>query len=506
MMSENQGNKIFICSYCEQAIKFRDEQEGKRISCPKCKKTVWVFDNRSVPINARLTSTWMYERRQFLGLLGSKMVGPIPDSEFLELVTMGEIQGEFYVQSPELTQNQEVQANRVNLSIVREMCNQRYAEEQRLRNVRSREEQRSTKNRDTLLLGIKKAIADGNLSLTERNQLSAFASKVGIAESEVQSILLRESSSLLSEVIEEALADGFIDDKENENISRIAIGLGVTLELSKDQQFRLALARTAWKLYQQLQAGQLEQNIEFDGAEVYEIVSLKRPAGIALGDNHYLKSVGVGSVKRADKNVLLDGRLVAKKYSLSSIANIQWFSDGLFLKRLSGKSLFIRPLKLGLEWHKFAMAMEILATGEPVIGILPDESFVPAVDVVVAELANDYAGTDDLADDRDVQPDNWTPTSRIPRFTFRVVGEAFENRYLDLNRLSIGEEVFLIREPHNPFDPNAVAVYSQQRRSLGYLKREVGIWFAPILDKGRLFKCEVKHRTANGGIVIAVFE
>lgn len=331
-MSIDQTTKIFVCSYCEQQIKFRSEQEGRRIQCPKCKRSVWVFDNRSAPIGSKLTSSWFYERPKLLGLLGSRMMGPISDVEFIELVTMGEIDRNLSVQSPELTQNKEVQAGKLNLSMIREMCSQRAAEEQRLRNVLARENERDAKNRDTLLQGIRKAIGDGNLSLNERTQLNAFAAKVGIAESEVDAILKRESSLLLKQCVDEAVADGFFDDQENENISRIAIGLGLTLEFTKEQEFRLALARTAWNLLQQLRAGSLPQTIEYDGAEVFEIVSLKRPAGIALGDDHYLKSVGVGTIKRNDKNLLLDGRLAAKKYAISSIVNVQWFFDGLFLK------------------------------------------------------------------------------------------------------------------------------------------------------------------------------
>ena len=152
------------------------------------------------------------------------------------------------------------------------------------------------------------------------------------------------------------------------------------------------------------------------------------------------------------------------------------------------------------------MSMEVIATGEPVIGVLPDESFVPATEYVVAEVIDDPQNSNDLAANADTQNDDWTPANRIPRFTFRVVGESFENRQLDLSRLSIGEAVYLIREPHNPYDSNAVAVVNRERRVLGYLKREVSLWFAPILDKGRKFQCEVKQRTSSGGIVIAVFD
>jgi tellurite resistance protein/DNA-directed RNA polymerase subunit RPC12/RpoP len=505
-MNSDDTSKIFICSYCEQSLKFRIDQEGRRIQCPKCKKPVWVFDNRATSIAQKLSSIWMYERPKLLGLLGTRMVGPISDTEFLGLVARGEIDRESFVQSPELTKNQEVSAGRVNISIVREMCGQREAEEQRLRNVQARENQRDAKNRETLLQGIKKAISDGNLSLNERTQLHAFASKTGITECEVEELLKQESSAQLKQVVEDALSDGFFDDQENESISKIAIGLGLTLEFTKDQQFRLSLARIAWNLLQQLQAGSLPQTLEFSGAEVFEIVSLKRPAGIPLGNDHYLKSVGAGVVKRIEKNLLLDGRLTAKKYTLSSIVGVQWYSDGLFLKRSSGKSLFIRPVKLGLEWHQFAMSMGVIATGEPVIGVLPDESFVPATEYVVAEVIDDIQNSNDLAANADTQNDDWTPANRIPRFTFRVVGESFENRQLDLSRLSIGEAVYLIREPHNPYDSNAVAVVNQERRVLGYLKREVSLWFAPILDKGRKFQCEVKQRTSSGGIVIAVFD
>jgi tellurite resistance protein/DNA-directed RNA polymerase subunit RPC12/RpoP len=505
-MNPDENSNIFICSYCEQSIKFKKDQEGRRIQCPKCGKSVWVYDNRGTSIFARLTSTWMYERPKLLGLLGSRMVGPVSDTEFLALVARGEIDNDCFVQSPELTKNQEVTAGRLNFSIVKEMCSQREAEEQRVRNLQIREQQRDTKNREILLQGIRKAIADGSLSSNERSQLLAFAAKTGITVAEVEDVLKKESSSLLTQVVEEAVSDGFFDDSENERVSRIAIGLGLSLEFTKDQQFRISLARSAWSIIEQLRTGCLPQTIEFMGAEVFEVVCLKRPAGIHLGGDHYLKLAGKGVIKRVEKSLLLDGQLTAKRYSLSSIIGVQWYSDGLFLKRSSGKSLFIRPVKSGLEWCLFAMHMEAMMTGEPVVGLIPDNSFIPASDIVVAEEAVEELGVDDLVTTDDSPINDWSPSNRIPRFTFRVVGESYGNRDAELKRLSIGEEVYLAREPGNPHDSNAVAVYNQDRRALGYLKREVSVWFAPILDKDRKFQCFVKQRTATGGVVIAVFD
>jgi hypothetical protein len=231
---------------------------------------------------------------------------------------------------------------------------------------------------------------------------------------------------------------------------------------------------------------------------------LKRPAGIALGNDHYLKSVAVGDLKRADKHLILEGRLSAKKYALSSVIDVKWYSDGVFVKRSSGKSLFLRPSKFNLAWYEFAMTLEAITTGEPVLGILPDESFIPSAESPFSEEIGSDGDLVDILTESDLA-DNWSPSNRIPRFTFRVVGEDFDDRLIDLDKLSIGEQVYLKREPSNPHDQNAVAVLNSQRRMLGYLKREVALWFAPILDRGRKYQCEVKQRTASGGIVISVF-
>ena len=505
-MTSDQTASIFVCSYCEQNIKFRAEHEGRRIQCPKCNKTVWLFGNQDTLIGAKLKSHWFYQRPRLLGLLGNRKFGPIVDTEFLELVQRGEIDREFSAQSPEFTKGQEVKVDQINLSFLRDMCNQRVAEEQRLRNLKDRENQRDARNREKLLEGIRSAISDGILSVNERTKIFAFAEKAGIDAEEVEDILERESSTLLGRAIDEAIADGFFDDQENESLSKLAIGLGMTLGLTKDQEFQLSLARGAWDLLQQLQTDNLPETIEYEGAEIFEIVSLKRPAGIPLGEGHYLRSIGVGTVKRVDKNLLFDSRLTAKKYALSSIISAEWFSDGLFLKRSSGKSLFIRPVRLCLEWHRFSMAMEVLSTREPVVGILPDDSFVPATDLLEVERNDQGLGSDDGLVTADSESDDWTPSHRIPRFTFRVVGEAYENRAMELDRLTIGDDVFLKREPRNPYDENAVAVINGERRSLGYLRREVSVWFAPILDRGRQFHCQVKARLASGGIIIAVYE
>jgi hypothetical protein len=69
------------------------------------------------------------------------------------------------------------------------------------------------------------------------------------------------------------------------------------------------------------------------------------------------------------------------------------------------------------------------------------------------------------------------------------VGERFNNadgssRQHELARCKPGEALNLRREPGNPRDSRAIAVYSCRAVQLGYLSRAHADWFAPMLDRG----------------------
>ena len=57
----------------------------------------------------------------------------------------------------------------------------------------------------------------------------------------------------------------------------------------------------------------------------------------------------------------------------------------------------------------------------------------------------------------------------------------------------------------NPHDSNAVAVYEHLNRQVGYLKREVAIWFSPILDRKANVQASVHTFTSAGSLIVAVF-
>lgn len=74
-------------------------------------------------------------------------------------------------------------------------------------------------------------------------------------------------------------------------------------------------------------------------------------------------------------------------------------------------------------------------------------------------------------------------------FSLPAIGEQFENedgtsRQAELALCCPGEEVRLVREPNNPHDAMAVAVFSCRGVKVGYLKRDRAVWIGSKIDRG----------------------
>lgn len=75
-----------------------------------------------------------------------------------------------------------------------------------------------------------------------------------------------------------------------------------------------------------------------------------------------------------------------------------------------------------------------------------------------------------------------------------------------IRRAVLGEPVYLILEPDNPVDPNAVMIVRASGEALGYLSARFVETLAPVLREGAVFRCRladfiVEPESVKGGIV-----
>ena len=72
----------------------------------------------------------------------------------------------------------------------------------------------------------------------------------------------------------------------------------------------------------------------------------------------------------------------------------------------------------------------------------------------------------------------------LPRgseFSATVVGCFY---YGGVHGCHVGQRLKLVREPRNPYDANAIAVYFFSGRQVGHLQKETASWFSRELDSG----------------------
>lgn len=498
-MTDSTSPSRFICSYCEQAFDVTASHIGRCIRCPKCKKHVWVFPNSRTSIDSQLATTWRYKK---LKLLGHQIVGPISGEEMLALYKARKLPEDMDVCCPQLTDSRWIELNQVDIGMLEARIAQRRAESQRLAANEQKRREIQRKNREIIQRAISAAVADGRVTLKERAQLFAFAQQANIPADEIEELLQSESESLLQTAIGEAIEDGILEPQERQRIADLAIGLGLDLKFTPEQERELRLCDLAY----QLTAGKftpnckVDRNLQLGAREVplckapfewHEIVQTARPTGIPLGGGHFLKPVSRGDCVLTDKRIILVGTHTAKKLSLSSVANITRCADGLFFNRTSGKSVFLAPLESSFDVDQWAMLAVHYVTGGPVLGTTPHQRFIPEVDASPFERGH-------------AAPQSFIAYE--PRFTFRVVGDHIGDRRYWIEELELATPVRLEREPRNPYDSNAIAVFDPKLRQLGYLKREVAAWFAPMLDGGRRFRCNAYRKPESGGLITGVFD
>ncbi len=104
---------------------------------------------------------------------------------------------------------------------------------------------------------------------------------------------------------------------------------------------------------------------------------------------------------------------------------------------------------------------------------------------------------------RELSPDKlseiYSGYSAVPveGFFAKVMGLTFDDRLARAANLKPGEFLKLVREPHNKYDKNAVAVYSPAIDNphpdghLGYIRKELAACIAPLMDSGTELQAEI---------------
>gem|GEM_PF-2546194 len=85
--------------------------------------------------------------------------------------------------------------------------------------------------------------------------------------------------------------------------------------------------------------------------------------------------------------------------------------------------------------------------------------------------------------------DVWS--TRIAGFSHQAKHFLHQENGVEKSKLAQGDRCYLVREPYNPDDPNAVTVLHQSGKKLGYLRRTIAEHIAPIIDLGAVFRAKV---------------
>ncbi|PWG62323.1 HIRAN domain-containing protein [Sediminicurvatus halobius] len=79
-----------------------------------------------------------------------------------------------------------------------------------------------------------------------------------------------------------------------------------------------------------------------------------------------------------------------------------------------------------------------------------------------------------------------------------IAGIINKQRRKAASRLTSGSQLVAKREPDNPVDPNAVALYLGDHTMVGYIPARHASWLAERMDKGRSVFVQVKDVRLEG--------
>ncbi len=98
----------------------------------------------------------------------------------------------------------------------------------------------------------------------------------------------------------------------------------------------------------------------------------------------------------------------------------------------------------------------------------------------------------EVLEDEKIEREYFGEEENIRKFEYAtVVGIYYEDRIEVVKKLTIGEEIFFVREKDNQYDSNAIKVVNKNNETIGYVTKEKAQEIAPKLDAGNKYKCYI---------------
>jgi single-stranded-DNA-specific exonuclease len=119
----------------------------------------------------------------------------------------------------------------------------------------------------------------------------------------------------------------------------------------------------------------------------------------------------------------------------------------------------------------------------------------PSADAPAFELVEDlFARADEI-----LAREEYSGIAEAPSFHTKLAGVTFEGRQDTLERVSAGTPLRLVRQPDNPYDANACALFDPHGDQVGFLNRRLAAALAPSIDAGIAYDIEVTDVTGGDG-------
>lgn len=92
-------------------------------------------------------------------------------------------------------------------------------------------------------------------------------------------------------------------------------------------------------------------------------------------------------------------------------------------------------------------------------------------------------------------------TKEIHLFDTYVAGTSYLKDQSVLREIKVGDTLKLFRE-ENKFDSNAILIFNQEKKKLGYIPEKDNVIFARLMDAGKLLQAKIKEINMKGDFYV----